>query len=210
MQTFLRYGVILSFFTSLISLAILILKTFSFGKRAFYAEPQGKGRKGILYAFTRGMMPWEKESARKHLMTYIAGVFYHSGIFSAMLYIFSLVVPFNINIYFIYLLRILMGIGIVCGLGLLLKRIFLPFMSKISCLDDYAANILVDIALILAFAVTFNQNIRTLLFLVTIFLLLYLPLGKIRHCFFFFYTRILFGVFFGRRGVLPQKRFLKF
>lgn len=210
MQAFLRYGVILSFFISLISLAILILNTFSFGKRAFYAEPQGKGRKGILYAFTRGMMPWEKESARKHLMTYIAGVFFHSGIFSAMFYILSLVVPFNINIYFIYFLRILMGIGIVCGLGLLLKRIFLPFLSKISCLDDYAANILVNIALILAFTDTFIQNIRTFLFFVTIFLLFYLPIGKIRHCFFFFYSRVLFGLFFGRRGVLPQKNLLKF
>lgn len=210
MQAFLRYGVILSFFISLISLAFLILKTFSFGKRAFYAEPQGKGRKGVLYAFTRGMMPWEKESARKHLMTYIAGVFFHSGIFSSMFYILSLVVPFNINIYFIYFLRILMGIGIVCGLGLLLKRIFLPFLSKISCLDDYAANILVNIALILAFTDTFIQNIRTFLFFVTIFLLFYLPIGKIRHCFFFFYSRVLFGLFFGRRGVLPQKDLLKF
>ena len=210
MQAFLRYGVILSFFISLISLAILILNTFSFGKRAFYAEPQAKGRKGILYAFTRGMMPWEKESARKHLMTYIAGVFFHSGIFSAMFYILSLVVPFNVNIYFIYFLRILMGIGIVCGLGLLLKRIFLPFLSKISCLDDYAANILVNIALILAFTDTFIQNIRTFLFFVTIFLLFYLPIGKIRHCFFFFYSRVLFGLFFGRRGVLPQKNLLKF
>ena len=210
MQAFLRYGVILSFFISLISLAFLILKTFSFGKRAFYAEPQGKGRKGVLYAFTRGMMPWEKESARKHLMTYIAGVFFHSGIFSSMFYILSLVVPFNINIYFIYFLRILMGIGIVCGLGLLLKRIFLPFLSKISCLDDYAANILVNIALILAFTDTFIQNIRTFLFFVTIFLLFYLPIGKIRHCFFFFYSRVLFGLFFGRRGVLPQKNLLKF
>lgn len=210
MQAFLRYGVILSFFISLISLAFLILKTFSFGKRAFYAEPQGKGRKGVLYAFTRGMMPWEKESARKHLMTYIAGVFFHSGIFSSMFYILSLVVPFNINIYFIYFLRILMGIGIVCGLGLLLKRIFLPFLRKISCLDDYAANILVNIALILAFTDTFIQNIRTFLFFVTIFLLFYLPIGKIRHCFFFFYSRVLFGLFFGRRGVLPQKDLLKF
>jgi len=35
---------------------------------------------------------------------------------------------------------------------------------------------------------------------------LYIPVGKIRHCFFFFYSRILFGLFYGRRGVLPQNK----
>ena len=38
---------------------------------------------------------------------------------------------------------------------------------------------------------------------VSIALAVYVPLGKIRHCLFFFPTRYFFGSYFGRRGVLP-------
>ena len=36
-----------------------------------------------------------------------------------------------------------------------------------------------------------------------VLLLAYAPLGKIRHCLFFFTTRSAFGTFFGRRGTYP-------
>ncbi len=209
MQIFLRYAVIASFLFSLISLVLFILKTFSFGKRLYHAQTSWKGRKGIFYAFTRGMMPWEKESAKKHFLTYIAGVLYHCGLFAALFYIFSLMVPFALSPDLISILRVLIAVGIFCGLGLLVKRISLKYMKTLSCLDDYVANILVDLVLILAFVVTFEKNMRSILFLATIILFLYIPLGKIRHCLFFFYTRVLFGIFFGRRGVFPHKSISK-
>ncbi len=155
------------------------------------------------------MMPWEKESAKKHFLTYIAGVLYHCGLFAALFYIFSLMVPFALSPDLISILRVLIAVGIFCGLGLLVKRIYLKYMKTLSCLDDYVANILVDLVLILAFVVTFEKNMRSILFLATIILFLYIPLGKIRHCLFFFYTRVLFGIFFGRRGVFPHKSISK-
>jgi hypothetical protein len=33
---------------------------------------------------------------------------------------------------------------------------------------------------------------------------IYVPLGKIRHCLYFFFSRIFFGKFFGRRAVFPH------
>ena len=41
-------------------------------------------------------------------------------------------------------------------------------------------------------------------YLVSAAMLIYLPLGKIRHCLYFFFSRTFFGKFFGRRGVLPH------
>ena len=205
MQNILRYGVVFSFIVCLISLAVLFIKTFSFGRRTFQAEPAGKGSRGIWYAFTRGMMPWEKESARKHLATYVAGIVYHLGIFSALFYILILIIPFRISPYLSYFIYSAIVLGLVCGLGLLAKRIFLPYMKKISCMDDYGSNILVNIFLMLVLADVFLRELRSILFLVTIVLFLCIPLGKIRHCFFFFYSRVLFGLFYGRRNVLPQK-----
>ena len=59
--------------------------------------------------------------------------------------------------------------------------------------------------LIFGFVQTYSPRATPLFFLLAIVMILYIPVGKIRHCFFFFYTRILFGLFYGRRDVLPPK-----
>jgi hypothetical protein len=205
MLSILKIGVILSCFVSLISLSILVTKTFSFGRKPLYAKSRQGGIRGIIYAFGRGMMPWEKESAAKHLPTYIAGVVYHTGIFTALLYLFALVFSFGLPDTFIFLLRILLSLALLCGFALLGKRIFLPTIKKISCPDDFFANVIVDLSLVLAFVCTYTSSAAPLFFLLATIMFLYVPVGKIRHCFFFFYSRILFGLFYGRRGVLPPK-----
>ncbi len=207
MYAFLRYSVILSFLISLISLSILIVKTFSYGRKQFLAKPDGKISKGIFYALGQGILPWEKESTRRHLLTYVTGIFYHLGIFSGIFYIASVIIPFHFNHYFIFIVQIFLFVGIICGLGLLTKRIFITSLRLISCPDDYISNILVNLFLIIGLLDTFTSSINIFYFLSTIILLLYIPFGKIRHCFFFFYSRILFGIFFGRRSVLPQKQY---
>src|SRR5689334_25347640 len=39
---------------------------------------------GITYAFTKGMMPWAKESTRIHMIAYLRGIGFHVGIFTAI------------------------------------------------------------------------------------------------------------------------------
>lgn len=205
MLSFLKYGVVFSFLFSVISLSILVIKTFFFGKKVLYAEPRGDGKKGILYAFGRGMMPWEKESARKHLPTYIGGMLYHTGIFVALIYLFFQIFHSGLSRPVVFLLRLLMSLGILSGLVLLFKRILLQTMRKISCPDDFFSNILVNLFLICAIVHTFVAQTASLFFLMSTVMFLYIPVGKIRHCFFFFYVRILFGLFYGRRNILPPK-----
>ena len=205
MLSLLRFGVIFSFLLSAIALSLLVLKTFSFGKKILYAKPGGDAKKGVLYAFGRGMLPWEKESSSKHLPSYFAGMLYHTGIFAALFYLLSLIFHLELSKLFISLLRLLFVLGFMGGFILLLKRILLAPMKKISCPDDFAANIIVDLFLISALVHTTSARVTPLFFLLAIVMFLYIPLGKIRHCFFFFYTKILFGLFYGRRGVLPPK-----
>lgn len=205
MLSLLRFGVIFSFLFTIVSLSILVIKTFSFGKKPLYAEPRGDAKKGVLYAFGRGMLPWEKESSGKHLPAYFAGMLYHAGVFAALFYLLSLIFSLELSMLFISLLRILFVLGFLGGFILLSKRIFLPAMRKISCPDDFVANIIVDLFLIFALVHTYSATVAPLFFLLAILMFLYIPVGKIRHCFFFFYARILFGLFYGRRGVLPPK-----
>ena len=202
----LRYGVIFSFCFTLIVLCYLVFKTFHFNKKKLHSRPQGNGVKGIIYALGLGLAPWEKESAVKHLPSYLAGILYHAGIFAAFFHLFSRVIPFRVGPLFASAIKILVIGGILCGLGLLIKRSLKPHIRRISCPDDFASNLLVDVFLFISITDAFSGNLSPVLFAVAIVLLLYMPIGKIRHCVFFFYSRILFGFFFGRRAVLPQKQ----
>lgn len=206
MLDILRYGVILSFCTTLIVLCFSVIKTFNFNKKKLHSQPSGNSLKGIIYALGKGLAPWEKESAVNHLPTYLAGILYHMGVFAALFYLISLLVPFRLGSLIIMILRMVILVGTLCGIGLFVKRSLKPHLRKISCPDDYVSNLLVDGFLIIAFIDTYRGNLRAILFTVAIILVLYIPVGKIRHCFFFFYSRILFGFFFGRRGVLPRKQ----
>lgn len=183
-----------------------VIRTLGFGRQTLNAEPRGDWRRGVVYAFGQGMMPWEKESARKHLITYASGFGYHFGIFSGLFYLFTMIAGIFLPEAGLNVVRFFMAAGLVFGLGLLIKRFSHAAMRSLSCPDDYVANILVDLFLILSLLDSFGIPVRIPLLFESILLLLYIPVGKIRHCFFFFYSRILFGFFFGRRGVFPHPR----
>lgn len=197
-------AVMASLAIAFVSLAILITRTLAFGRKPSYSRAQGNTARGLLYAFGQGMMPWEKESAAKHLPTFTAGIVYHAAIFGAIALLVVHLAPLTLSSTILKILRLVILAGLVSGLGLLAKRFAVSGMRAISCPDDFLANVLVDLFLAAAFAVTLFDSIQPYFFITAIILFLYIPAGKIRHCFFFFYTRILFGTFFGRRGVLPH------
>jgi hypothetical protein len=207
MESIVGYGIILSLAFTFLALSVLVIRTLSFEKKSDFAVPLGDWKKGVAYAFGKGLMPWEKESARKHILTYIAGFLYHFGIFSALIVLVLMVFSIPIPPPAMLLARILIGLGLFCGVGLFIKRILVSYMRRISCPDDYAANLIVDVFLLLSFLTIFIPDFRMVFYLSAIVMILYIPLGKIRHCFFFFYSRLLFGRFYGRRGVLDKKRF---
>lgn len=201
----LKTGVLLSMLLCIGGLVWLLKKTLSFGKKNLFAKPRGSAGKGVLAAFTTGMMPWKKESARNHLPTYITGVIYHIGIFLSMVVFLSKMVSYSIPDSLIHLLRAGLAAGLIGGLGLFIKRLALPAIKFISNPDDYASNLIVTSFLAFALLTMHSNNWLWLWYLNAIIMFVYIPLGKIRHCFFFFYTRILFGRFQGRRGIMPLK-----
>jgi len=200
----LKAGVMGAVIYAIIALVILVVQTFSFGGRAPYASSHGPAKSGILYAFTAGMMPWAKESVSKHLPTFIAGIIYHLGILAAFVYLATLLVSMTLPLYPAIAIRLILLIGFICGLTLLIKRGVAGSMRAISTPDDFLANLLVNLFMLGALLTTFSHKFETPFYIMAIIMFLYIPMGKIRHCFFFFYTRILFGTFFGRRGVLPH------
>jgi len=202
----LKFGVFVSLIISLGLLAFQVLHTIKFGRRRLHSPAEGSQRKGIAYAFGRGMLPWEKESAARHLPTYMAGMIYHAGIFAAVFWVLCLAGGIRLPRAVLTIVQVLMSAGFLSGAGLFLKRFIRPGMRYISCPDDYVSNLLVDGFVISGLLASWLAAAKPVFFIIAMITFLYMPLGKIRHCFFFFYSRLLFGAYFGRRGVLPRQR----
>jgi len=167
------------------------------------APARGSEAAGVRYVFTRGMDPTRKESAGKHWPTYVAGVLYHLAIAGAALTLVgSLALPAPPPDIRAGLL-VLLALGLIGGVGLQVKRAVTPQMRAFSTPDDFAANALVDVFLLGAWAAVLTPAAHPAFHLAAGALLAYLPFSKIRHVLFFFLTRYYLGVFFGRRGVLP-------
>ena len=204
MLPLLKYAVIGAFAFALVGLILALRKARSFGERKSYALAVGSESAEIRYAFVEGMMPWEKDSARQHVATYVAGVIYHIGIFAAFLLLLLSLAPAQTGQFWSAILVVPVIAGFLTGFGLLIKRISTRYLRAISHPDDFLANLLVDIFLLTAAVTVYEPSLTPLLHISAILLLLYLPLGKIRHCCFFFVSRVTFGKYFGRRGVLPH------
>jgi hypothetical protein len=78
--------------------------------------------------------------------------------------------------------------------------------------DDYISNILVTLFQFLTLAVialpllapSYSPTVLPSYYLTFTLLMLYLPVGKLRHTIYFFAARYHLGYFFGRRGTWPS------
>ena len=159
---------------------------------------------GISYAFTTGMMPWAKESTRIHMIAYLRGIGFHVGIFAGL---GALVIsPFRglLPSLLTTLLVIVLGIGAFLGAAGGVMRIVEHNLRGLSIPDDHFAVWLVTLFMVAAALAVWNASFLIPFYVISAVMLVYLPLGKIRHCLYFFFSRIFFGKFFGRRAVFPH------
>lgn len=200
MSSFLAIAVIAASAWALLGLVLLRARARRYGTRLLYAAPKGDPAAGVRYAFTGAMAPGAKESVREHLPSYLLGLMYHAGIFAALALLVTTLGGWGWPILLRGPLQTLLGLGALAGLGLLLKRLWLPEFRGLSHSDDFVSN-----GLATAFVALALTGPTTAWLLSAILLLMYVPLGKLRHCLFFFVARRHLGAFFGRRGVFPTE-----
>jgi hypothetical protein len=199
----LHIGVLASGAWTLIVLGALHARARAWGRRELFAPAAGDPRQAVVYAFGRGMWPDAKESARENLPTWFAGVGYHLGIFAGLGYVALVLAGVEPGGALRRGFQVALLAGALCGTGLLVKRVVTPRLRGLSCPDDFLSNLLTTAFTGLAFARTVSVGLGGIFLAETILLLLWLPLGKIRHCLFFFTTRHHMAVHFGRRGAYP-------
>jgi len=167
-----------------------------------FAPARGSGMAGVAYAFTAGMMPWAKESTRYHWAAYLRGIGFHVGIFIGLPLVAASpwwgLLPNGVRLG----LGTLLGLCAVLGAAGIVMRIREPILRTLSTADDYAAIVLVSAFLAFEAAALASAAWMPAMYLAAGILLAYIPLGKIRHCLYFFLARAFFGQFVGRRAVI--------
>jgi nitrate reductase gamma subunit len=164
---------------------------------------------GITYAFTKGMMPWAKESTRIHMLAYLRGIGFHVGIFTAIgIVIINPFWEYLPPIIFLILFWIL-GIAAVLGAAGGIMRIVEHNLRGLSLPDDHFAVWLTTLFITVAGLAVINDSFVIPMYIVSAITFIYIPLGKIRHCLYFFFARIFFGKFFGRRAIFPHPQAVK-
>lgn len=188
-----------------ISASYHLIRLIRLGKPLDYAPASGKAGPAIQYSFTGAMSPVKKESAFLHLPTYTAGIIYHLGTFLSILLLFLMLFHISFTGLSASVLSLFFLITTACGTGILIKRIIKKELRSLSSPDDYISNLLVTLFQLLTSLIFFLPSLVPTYFILASLLLLYFPVGKLKHAIYFFAARYHLGLFYGWRGVWPPK-----
>ena len=171
-----------------------------------FARQRGSPVRGVLFAFTLGMAPWEKESTRIHWIAYLRGIFFHIGIFTAFGVLLASPWLRLLSDLLIWVGMIITGIGALFGFAGIYMRLAGPNERMLSLPDDYASVFLTTLFTALASSALIWPTVLPVFYIIAGIMLAYIPISKIRHCVYFFYSKFFFGFGFGRRGVIGQPK----
>jgi nitrate reductase gamma subunit len=229
MMNYFIYASYIALLFCIVMCFIYFFRLIKLGAPKDLSEKSGNVVAGVIYSNTKAMMPSQKESAYKHLPTFIAGILFHLGSFLAlflfMLLILDLFTGNAISIFFFRnplissLIAFYLWFTTCCGIGLIIRRMVSKKLRYITNADDYISTGLVTLfhlvsALLFtvyAFHALFHQYFShkahegafCAYFLAATLLFLYLPFGKLKHAVYFLAARYHLGFFYGRRGTWP-------
>jgi hypothetical protein len=208
MSVFEIFGAAVALVGAIIFVIGLIRLTLTTQHRPYQTElapTKGSPAQGVLYAFTLGMAPWAKESARRHWVAYIRGIIVHVSIFAAAAFLIATPWLAQMPSLLCIALAALFTVGAVLGLAGFGIRLSDPTMRLLSTPDDYFSLALVTLFLSSgAISAVWIESLPAF-WAISGITLAYTPFGKMKHFLYFFYERVFIGLFFGRRGVLEWR-----
>ena len=192
-------------------LSWLLARRVAYARR--YAPAVGDEAAGVRRAYRLTLAPWARVESRSHLPAELSerfyarsflSIHYHLAIFVGIVLLLTTPLWSEIPAIVAPIIATFLLFGLVCGLVLLGKRVFERRLRLISIPDDYLANLLVNAFLMMAMLAVFMVEIKPAFQVLGGVLLLYAPLGKIKHMLFTFPSLRFSGSHYGRRGVSPR------
>jgi hypothetical protein len=205
-MTWYEYSALIALLICLMSFLYHFIRLIRLGAPKDYSRKAGDLKSAIVYSFLGAMSPRKKESAYLHLPTYMAGLLYHIGTFTAIALFFLLLVNIELTGSMQWVLIGILAVSGLSGCGIFLKRITIKKLRSLSNPDDYISNLLVTVFQFFTLGMLVKESFAPIYFLCVSLLLLYLPLGKLKHSLYFFAARYHLGFFYGWRGIWPSRK----
>ncbi|MDR0364253.1 MAG: hypothetical protein LBH92_04465 [Bacteroidales bacterium] len=162
-----------------------------------------------IYSYTLAMMPNNKESAYLHIPAFTSGIFLHIGTFLsiALFVVFFFVDPKIFPEWLTWTCVVILLVSAISGLSLLIKRMVSGKLRDLSNVDDFISNLLTTLFhIVTIFYLIFAYQAAIYYYIEVSLLLLYLPVGKLRHVIYFFAARYHLGFFYGWRNTWPPQK----
>lgn len=181
----------------------------------------GKGSKlwGSIRSFLKGIIilpfiPWVKNAFTRNPITYLAGGIFHLGLFAVIflgtphMLVWKSLLRFDWPTLPVPVIDFLAAAAIVAMITLLINRHIHPVMKRISALSDYLNWFLVFLPMLSGYMMThhlfFRYEVLFSLHMISVnVLLIWIPLSRISHFMFYFFSRAIHGAQFGKRAVTP-------
>ena len=149
------------------------------------------------------MLPRHKESVRNHPFKFAVGMIMHLGVIAALAGALMMVVEPAAGVAGMTRLRPLFISGLAAAAYLFVRRCLSRDLKAMSTPDDFLAALSTFGLLAVMVLVDAGPRGPVVALLYTALLLVYVPLGKLRHAVFFFAARADYGGRLGWRGVYP-------
>ena len=166
---------------------------------------RGNVTRSVVSSYASILSPASMESTRQRWGHWLAFITYHIGILVAITATFTIPFwPAVMTPAVRWSSAVLIALAFGAGAFKLGWRLARPEMRYISTPDDYFSLVVLEIWFVLAVPAILWEPRGWLLayFGLTAALLVYVPLSKISHYIYWFFSRYIFGVRYGRRGVL--------
>jgi nitrate reductase gamma subunit len=200
-------------------MAYRLARVIFLGSKKDKVPASGSKLGGVAKSYLKGIViwpfiPWVKQTFSRNMVVYLAGGLFHLGLFAVLILGTPHMLAWKSLLGFgwwtlpLPITDWLAAVAIVAMIALLINRLVNPVLKLITGPAEWLNWLLVFLPMVSGYLMTHHvinpyEKAFSLHMLSVDFLLIWIPLSRISHFIFYFFSRAIHGVEFGKRGVNP-------
>jgi nitrate reductase gamma subunit len=206
-------------FVFLAGMAYRLVRVLVLGWEADKVKAKGSKLGGVAMSFAKGILvwpfiPWVKNTFNRNPVTYLAGGLFHLGLFvvlmlgTAHMLVWKSLLGFGWPTLPLPIVDWLAAGAIVALIALLINRIVNPVLRLLTGPAEWLNWLIVFLPMVTGYIMTHHlffpyETLFALHMLAVNVLLIWIPMSRISHFVFYFFSKAIHGADFGKRAVTP-------